>query len=131
MLVDDSSSSGFGHDGGHILPAVHCLGGAERFALVSVRLGENGANEFACVPDNVNKGHLSPGRVDAGDSPGTIGSLSWRVEGFEILHETSRRVEGAFDGKASDIMLNFCLGVEVGDLGVFAVRIFFWLAAVY
>lgn len=70
------------------------------------------------------KGNWILGEVWRAITQGAIGSLSWSQEGLrlEIRHKISRRVEGALDVKASNVLLSFCLGVEGGDLGVLAVR---------
>ena len=74
------------------------------------------------VLDSVDKGQLGLGRGVAGHDPGAIGSPSWSQEGLglEILHEIPRGVKCALHVKASNVLLDFCLGVEGGDLGVVA-----------
>ncbi len=58
----------------------------------------------------------------AGKLPGAVGGLSGGQEGLglEVLHEVSWRKEGAFDRKASNVLLGFGLGVEGGDFGILA-----------
>jgi len=128
LLVDDSLAHGLGHGGGHFRPGVECRGGAERLAFVLVRRGEDGADEFARVPDAVEVGRLGLRGGVASYDPGAIGGLLGRQEGLGlvILHEIAGGVEGALDVvEASDIVLHFRLLVEGGDLGVLAAGDFF------
>ena len=66
LFVDDRLTRGLGDDGGYFLPAIQCLGGAERLALIMVGLGENRSDELTRVPDGVDVGHLGPGGVGPG-----------------------------------------------------------------
>jgi len=89
LLVDDSLAHGLGHGGGHFRPGVECSRGAERLAFVLVGRGEDGANEFARVPDAVEVGVLGLRGGVAGYDPSAIGGLFGRQEGLGlvVLHE--------------------------------------------
>ena len=62
-----------------------------------------------------------------GNNPGSIRSLLGGVDGcsMEVLHKNPGRVESALNVKASNILLNFRLGLKLNDITIFAARYFF------
>ena len=101
LHVHNLLASHFTHGFHDLIEIGYLSGGAEDFAFVFVGGGENGADIFSRVVDDVDEGKFGGGFGEVVDGKGAVALGAGAELLGEVLHEGARGEEGAFDGKRS------------------------------